>query len=319
MQAYRKSSLFLVCLFSSFLSISSSAQTQNPLIDKDYLISWKSAYVDHMSAPEKQMLANILLSLLCNAVAEEKTQQFSIPIARLNQAIRTKIEQYANPADDIAMLKTLFERLSFVANTRTIYLQTYNTCASHYNKSPVMLIEQAVQDLQLYAQSILRNWAHEKTSQTYQVLKKSSDNLNQTIQHFHAIATLHQGMSEGALPMEISSEDEENKPLIPLHIILQNSAGLQSLSDTIINTLNETTDHAAQVIHVGVEIYKEFYTILYNDLISSSYDQQYATTLFSMHGFLPEEYISFLPHPDHVFEHMLQTTKLYTQTEFLPS
>src|SRR5579871_6912184 len=166
------------------------------------------------------------------------------------------------------MLKTLLERLSFVANTRIIYLQTYNTCATHYNKSTVALIEQAIQDLQFYAQSKLRNWAHEKTNETHLALKKSSDMLSETMQHFHAISGLHRGMSEGALPMEISPEDEENKPLIPLHIILQNNSGLHSLSDTITNTLNETTDHAAQIIHEGVEIYKQFYTILYNDLTS---------------------------------------------------
>lgn len=295
-----------------------ASETQNSLIDKDYLFAWKSAYVDPMSAPEKQMFANILLSLLCNGIAEEKTRQFSTPIARLNQTIRTKIEQHANPADDIAMLKTLLERLSFVANTRIICLQTYNTCATHYNKNTIPVIERAIESLQAYAQTLLRNWAREKTNETYEVLKKNADTVAQTAQHLHALSGLHQGMSEGNLPIEIDPQDEENIPLFPLHIILNNNPGVYSVSDTIVNTLNETTDHAAQVIHVGVEIFKQFYTILYNDLISSS-DQQYATTLFSMHDLLSEEYISLLPHPDRVFEHMLQTTKLYTQTEVLPS
>jgi hypothetical protein len=312
---------FLLTLFimsSSFFT--QTSELHNPLIDNNnYPAEWKRSYVDSMSAPEKQMLANILLSLFCNAIAEQKTRQFSTPIARLNQAIRIKIGQYSNPDDDIAMLKTLLERLSFVANTRTIYLQTYNTCAIHYNKNIIPLIEQAVEGLQLYAQDILRNWANEKTDETHVILRKSSDIIGDTVQHFQGISRLHRGMSDGALPIQIGPEDEANKSLIPLHIILNNNPELYSVNDTLVNALNETTDHATQVVHAGMEIYKQFYTILYNDLTSPSCDQRYATTLFSMHGLLPEEYISFLPHPDHVFEHMLQTTKLYTQTEFLPS
>ena len=39
--------------------------------------------------------------------------------------------------------------------------------------------------------------------------------------------------------------------------------------------------------------------------------------MFSMHDLLPEEYKTILPEAHRVFEHMLQTTKLYTQSEVL--
>ena len=121
------------------------------------------------------------------------------------------------------------------------------------------------------------------------------------------------------LPLQIGPEDEENKSLLVLSIIVKNNPELLAVTENVVNALNETSDHAAQIILTGQEIYKQFYIILYDILMSPACDSRYATTLFSMHDLLPDEFKSSLPHPDHVFEHMLQTTKMYTQTEFSPS
>ena len=313
---FNKKILLTLTLFSSYLIPS---ETSNPLLNTDYLQAWKTSYIDRMSAQDKQMLANIICNLLANTIVEEKVRQFTTPIAHLNRAIRTKIDQYGNPTDDIAMLKTLLERLSFVVSTRTIYNQTLSTCVTHYNKNIVSMIDAALTSLQLYAQAQLRDWTNDQISETNAILKKCSDSVGDTIQHFQGLSNLHKAMSEGKLPIHIAPEDEENKSLIVLSIILKNNPELFGVTENVINALNETSDHAAQIVHASVEIYKQFYTILYNDLTSPTSDQRYATTLFSMHDLLPEEYKSLLPHPDHVFEHMLQTTKMYTQTEFLPS
>ena len=123
----------------------------------------------------------------------------------------------------------------------------------------------------------------------------------------------------GQMPITIAPEDEENKDLFVLSIILKNNPELFTVLENVTLALNETSDHAAHIIHAGAEIYKEFYIVLYNQLMALPCDEHYRTTLFSMYGLLPEEYKSALPHPDHVFEHMLQTTKLYTQTEYSPS
>jgi hypothetical protein len=287
--------------------------------DDQYFQSWKSSYLDHMSLTEKQTIANIIYLLLANSVAESKIRQFSTPIARLNQTIRTKIEHYENATEDIAMLKTLVERLSFVVNTRTIYNETLKTAINHYNKNTSSMIDSALASLQLYAQEKLRNWANERITETSKILKKSSDNVGDTVQHFQGVSNLHKAMSEGTLPMEIQPEDESNKSLLILSIILNNNAELLGITDTVINSLNETTDHAAQIIETGLEIYRNFYIVLYDILMASDRNKQYATTLFGMHDVLPDEYKSALPDVDHVFEHMLQTVKLYTRTEFIQS
>lgn len=306
----------ILSLFLSFFCLSTTA---NNLVEIEYLQAWKSSYLDHMTLQEKQMLANIIHLLHANSIVEFKIRQFATPIARLNQAIRTNIDQYKNTTEDIAILKTLIERLSFVVSTRTIYNETLTTGVTHYNKNTVPMIESALASLQLYAQTILRNWANGRIEETNAQLKKSSDNIGDTVQHFQGISNLHKAMSEGQLPVQIGPEDEQNKTLVILSIILKNNPELFTVTENVVNALNETTDHAAQIILVGAEIYKQFYTILYDILMSPTCNKRYATTLFSMHDVLPDEYKSLLPDPDHVFEHMLQTTKMYTQTEFSQS
>jgi hypothetical protein len=313
MTTHKNMLLSLILLFSC-LSI-----TANVIIDTDYAQSWKASYLDRMTIQEKQMLANIIHLLHANAIIEFKIRQFSTPIARLNQSIRANIDQYKNSTEDIAMLKTLADRLSFVVSTRTIYNETLSTCVKLYNQNTVPVIDAALADLQLYAQTILRNWADQKTSQTNALLKKSSDRIGDTLQYFQGISNLHKAMSEDQLPLQISPEDEINKSLIVLSLIVKNNPELLTITENVVNTLNETSDYASQIIVIGEEIYKQFYIILYDILMSPTYDQQYATTLFSMHDVLPDEYKSLLPHPDRVFEHMLQTAKMYTQTEFSQS
>ncbi|HLC07408.1 MAG TPA: hypothetical protein VJJ26_04445 [Candidatus Babeliales bacterium] len=279
------------------------------------LHTWQTSYIDHMSPQELQITANLVYLLYANSIIEEKIRQFFTPIARLNRAIRVNINIYKNPAEDLATLKTLIERLSFVTSTRTIYNQTLSTCITHYNQNTVQMIDDALEALQLDAQIKLRSWADKQADETALQLKKSSDVFNDSIQHLQGVSRLHKGMSEGKMPVEIPAEDAESKSLIALSIILENNPELFTVIENVTNSLNETSDHVAQIIHAGAEIYKEYYMILYNKLMSPSFDKRYTTTLFSMYGMLPDEYKSTLPSPDHVFEHMLQTTKLYTQTE----
>jgi hypothetical protein len=305
-----KNALLSVLLFSYF-SIAA-----NLIIDTDYMQSWKASYLDHMTLAQKQVLTNIVHLLHANSILEFKIRQFSTPIARLNQAIRTNISQYKDTTEDIAMLKTLVDRLSFVVSTRTIYNQTLNTCVTYYNRNTTPMIDAALADLQLYAQTILRNWANEKIPQTNDLLKKSSDNIGDAVQYFQEVSNLHKIMSEGQLPLQIGPEDEINKSLLVLSIIMKNNPELFSVTENVVNALNETSDYTAQIIIAGEEIYKQFYITLYNILMSPTCDSSYTTTLFSMHDVLPDEFKSPLPHPDQVFQHMLQTTKMYTQTEF---
>ena len=307
--------LSIIFSFSSAFSISIS----NVTISTDHHIEEWQSYLDRMTPQELQITANIIFLLSATSVSEQIISQFTTPIARLHQTIRTKIATYQNPTEELTTLKTLLDRLSYVVGARTIYSQTLNTCLASYGKQPVQIIEDAILSIQLYAQTTLRAWAHSKADETSQQLKKCSDLIIDRIQEFHGVSLLHKGMSDGQLPIKIPSEEEVNKSLIILSIILKNNLELLTVTEDVVNALNETTDHAAQIIQVGVEIYKEYYRAIYKKLMSPSCDKKYATTLFSMYDVLPDEYRSLLPDPDHIFEHMLQTVKLYTQTEFLQS
>ena len=315
-----KKSVLIVSIIISF-SFSTGAASTNVVSDIDYLQSWKSSYLDHMTPQELQLLGNLIHLLHANAIIEFKIRQFSTPIVRLNQSIRKNIDQYKDTAEDITLLKTLIERLSFVVSTRTIYNQTLTTCTTHYNQNPTPIIEAALENMQLYAQTALRNWADEKNDETNFLLQKSSQAMGNAVQHFQGASQLHRAMSMGQLPLQLRQEiDEINKSLLVLSVIASNNPEIYAVAEDVINNLNETSDHVAKIVGKGEAIYRQFYTIIYDKLMSSPAIAQscYATTLFSMHGLLPEEYQSLLPDPNHVFEHMLKTTKMYTQTEFLP-
>jgi hypothetical protein len=303
---------FLSCIFTA--SFSMIANTAN----SSHLEEWQT-HLNRMTPQELQITANMLYLLLANSVAEWQIRKFATPIARLQQSIRTNIAEYKNATEDLAMLKTLIDRLSYVASTRTIYNQTLATCLNYHNQNTIQIVESALAILQIDGQEQLRAWANDKTQETAQQLKKCSETIADSIQHFQGISRLHKGMSEGLMPIKIPQEDEKNKSLITLSIVLKNNPELFTVAENVIHSLNETSDHAAQIINAGIETYKEYYVLLHTMLMAPSFDKQYATTLFSMHGALPDEYKSLLPDTDHVFEHMLQTVKLYTQTEVSPS
>lgn len=304
-----------IVFLSSIFALSCSLTTYCAPVDNDALEQWQTTYLNGMTPEELQFTANFLYLSYATALVELKIRQFSIPISRLNQSVRTNIASYKNTADDLATLKTLIERLSYITGARTIYMESLNTCAKYHTKHTTPTINAALESIQQDAQTTLRAWADEKANETAEHLKKSSENISTCIQHLQAVSGLHKDMSEGNLPLEIPQENEQNRSLIVLDIILRNNPELLTVTEHITNTVNQTSDHAAQIITAGAEIYKQYYTMIYNTISSPSFNQQYATTLFGMHDVLPEEYKTLLPDTDHVFEHMLQTTKLYTQTE----
>lgn len=311
------SSLFMVCtptLISATNMVDSNVQ------------EWQNNYLTLMSPEQLQFTANFLYLSYAVAIGESKVRQFITPLSRLNHAIRTKIITYQNATDDLAMLKTLLDRLSYVAGARSIYLETLKICSQYHGRKKLncffgtpntQLIDAALENIQQAAQKKLIAWTNEMLADTNIQLEKSSTVMSSTSNYFQGMSTFYKNLSEGALPINLPKNQETNKAIIIFDAIIKNNNELLMLAEQGIDAINETSDHVAQLITAGAEIYKQYYTVVYNMIASPAFDARYATTMFGMHDMLPEEYASALPHPDHVFEHMLQTTKLYTQTELL--
>ena len=301
--------LFLSLLFIVCTPLSSSTHTYDTSLQE-----WQQTYLTAMSPEQLQFTANFLYLSYAIAIAEIKIRQFITPLSRLNHTIRTKVITYKDATDDIAMLKTLLDRLSYVAGARTIYMETLKVCLKYHN---IQLIDNALVSIQYDAQKKLSAWTYEMLDETNNRLAKSSENFSLTGQYFQDISQLYNNMSKGILPIKLSKEQEQHKFLIIFDAIMRNNNELLMLAEQGIDTINETSDYAATLITVGAEIYKQYYSVMYEIITAPTFDKQYATTMFSMHDVLPKEYKSLLPDPHHVFEHMLQTTKLYTQTELL--
>ena len=297
------------------LSILLSSILTTASISTDQLKNWHTTYLNIMTQEELQFTANFLYLSYAVALVESKIRQFNTPILHLNQSIRLNIANNQTTTEDLATLKTLLERLSFVAGTRTIYIETYNTCQKQYEQYTTPTIQAALENIQESAQIKLRAWADKKISSTTDKLKQTHTDIGQSLQYLAAISNTYDDLSKGNLPIEVTPENEENRSLMLLNLILSSTPQLITITENLANTFNETSDDAAEIITAGAEIYKQYYSVIHYLMMSPTFDKQYAKTMFGMHDILPDEYKTMLPEVNSVFSHMLETTKLYTQAE----
>jgi len=302
--------IFLLSIFSLLCFLSTQTQSSSSFHH------WQTTCLNNMSPDELQFTANFLYISYAVAVAELKVRQFSTPLSRLLQTIKTNIASYQDCSEELAMLKTLLDRLLFVVGTRTIYAEMLKVCTHYYNEHTNQAIIKALESIQLDARNQLRLWADQQKEPTNAQLKKMAETISNNIPQLQGASELQQMMSKGILPLEMPKENEPFISIIILDTILKSNHQLQTVLDEITNSLNETTDYAEQIITIGADIYKNYYMTARHMLMSPTIDKQYTTTMFSMHDLLPNEYKTMLPDADHVFEHMLQTTKLYTQAEY---
>lgn len=304
-------------IFFSLSILLSSLSIATPISSDNHLKSWQTTYLNAMTPEELQFTANFLYLSYAIALVESKIRQFSNPILHLNQSIRLNIANYKNTTDEIATLKTLLDRLSYVIGARTVYMETYNTCQKQYEQYASPTIQAALESIQQNAQIQLQAWADEKASATADQLKKASADIEHSMQYLTVISRTYNGLSEGDLPVEITPENEENKSLIVLDLIARSTPQFITVTENLAAIFNDTANSTAELITAGAEIYKQYYMVIHYLIMSPTFDTQYAKTMFGMHDVLPEEYTTLLPHADKVFSHMLETTKLYTQTEFI--
>jgi hypothetical protein len=301
--------LSLSILFSSISTIASTSH--------DQLKTWHTTYLNTMTPEELQFTANFLYLSYAIALVEAKIRQFNNPIVHLNQSIRLNIVNYQSATDDFVTLKTLLDRLSVITGARTIYMETYNVCQKYYSEHPNQAIQAALESVQQDAQIQLRAWANEKASATAEQLKKASADIGQSTQYLTGISGTYNRLSEGDLPFDIAPENEVNKSLILLDLILRSTPQCVAVAENLAIIFNDASQDVTELVTATAEIYKQYYAMIHYMLMSPMLDKQYATTMFGMHDILPQEYKTVLPDANNVFSHMLETTKLYTQTEFV--
>lgn len=302
-------------LFLASILFSSTPTTANK--SDDHLKTWYTTYLNSMTPEELQFTANFLYISYAIAIVEAKIRQFNTPILHLNQSIRLNIAQYKDITQDLATLKTLLDRLSIIAGARTIYTETYRICQKYYDEHPTQAIQAALENVQQNAQLQLRAWADDKASATAEQLKQASDEIGQSAQYLAAVAGTYKGLSEGDLPIELTPENTPNKSLILLDLVLRTTPQCVTVTENIASILNDAARDVTDLVAATADIYKQYYSVIHYMIMAPTFDKQYTTTMFGMHDVLPEEYKTALPAPQNVFSHMLETTKLYTQTEFV--
>jgi hypothetical protein len=318
MMLFQINRLFFILLFCmplySFCETNHSSFNQESI----FLDSWENKYLSSLTPQELQLLANMFHLLHTTVVIELKTQQLSCALTKLNQDIRIAIGQQHNPSEEISSLKVLADRLAFVSGSRIIYNKTLEKCLAYYEENRSSIMHQALEECRLFAQKAMRFYSQDQLPETKNLLKKNSEDLDKSIQILGDVFYLYNEMNDGKLPGELSDDDydEEDKELLIHSLVLQINAQLVAFTENNLLTFYETAHYTGNILNSGTQLYQNLYARIHNRLITASIDKKYTTTMFSMYGILPEEYRSTLPNADKAFEHALQTTKLYTQTEF---
>jgi hypothetical protein len=313
-------SLFITSslLFSSFSSYSFSNDVQLASFNKEHAQQWTQNIIESFNPQEIQLTVNILYLLFANAVLDTKTRLFVIPLTRLTQTIRTNIINYKTTANELSTLKTLTDRLSHVIGARAIYNQMLNVCLEYYNNNSSECMRDAIAQLQIHGQTTLNQYAYNSNAALAQQLTRSGQALQSGVEPLQSIANFHSSFAQTKLHLSLSENDIDTMAaLMDIDELLKNNMIATQNTEYALNVLDSSNEYILQLISSATEVYKEHYAQLYNYMMSSEYDQSLATTLFGINDFLPEEFKSQLPSPDRVFEHVLQTVKLYTQIEFI--
>jgi len=292
-------SLFF-CLSMAKTTLFSVENTMSPF---EFLDQWQSTYAEKMTPEELKTSIALLYAFYSNAVITEYVYKLRSEMVLLNQCIRMAIEKNSNPAKELSTLKTLLDHLSTILIARTIYNKLLAKHLDEYNHNEKDIINNAVTDIQLYAQALLLGWSDHTFSPLKKQLQKSSQLTIESLNYLQKIADLHKMLSEGNFPSRINPEDEHNKSLLARSLIMNSSPDILAVIDTLTNELNITTEYATQILTIGTEIYKQFYTILYNRIKIIAIQDGNPS--------LENNYLSSLPEPDSIFEHILHITELY--------
>lgn len=305
-------------VFLPFSSYSFTNDAELTAFNKKHAQQWTENIQDNFTAQDIQLTANILYLLLANAILDTKTRLFVIPLTRLTQTIRANIINYKTTAHELTTLKTLTDRLSHVIGARAIYNQKLNVCLEYYNNNSSDSMLEAIMQLQKHGQIALNQYAHNSNATLAQQLLRSGQALHAGVEPLQSIADFHSLFAHKKLHCPLSDDlIDDITALMEVDELLKNNMIATQNTEYSLNVLNASNEYILQIISAATEVYKEHYAQLYTYMMSSEYDQNFTTTLFGINDFLPEEFKSQLPDPNHVFEHVLQTVKLYTQIEFI--
>lgn len=299
----RKCLFLLLSVLVSSLYAEESFLTQPPQKAQE----WISSHIISMDPHEVQLITNMLYFLYANSLINMKIREFVIPISQLSQAIRRHLTTNTNLSQELTTLKTLLERLKILNGAQEIYWQSLQHCQNACNTPQ---LKNALEALQEYGQKVLTVLAQDDLSNTQNSTRFLITELEKNIEELNKVNSFYK-----ELDSKINQKNQQkNIGLMVLDDIINNNLSIMNITQQSGNiTENFYLSHCMRLLVIGSKIYKDYYDALY------AFNRYTKTTnnvvMFGMYGNLAEEYKNNLPHPDHVFEHILQTVKLYTHIE----
>src|SRR5690606_25598165 len=132
---------------------------------KTHAEQWITHFTEKTQPKDIQLASNMLYLLYANGLIDTKIHQLIIPITRLTQTIRNNIANYKTTTNELSILKTLTDRLSFVIGARVIYNKALEVCLNYCNKNMSFEAHNAMLILEEYGQNELNKYAQENSSE----------------------------------------------------------------------------------------------------------------------------------------------------------
>lgn len=309
---------FLLTLLVSFYSNLISAETHNSYTYQDSADQWALHIVENLKEDKTQVLANVIYLCYANALIEEKINLINNTIGELYRSIKSLALENDQLDQEIAALKTLLERLSFFVMARSIYTQKLQTCVKYYNQNTNLIASQAIAHLQYMREKALNQEALAKKDHTSALLARSSEMLSQQIPVVNALAHLYKDLASGEYDdyFNTAQETKDISSIALIDEVLKNNAIAQETADLMIKTLNVSKKYAqAMISSVSNDMYKIYYTALYNKISTETFDQHYSTVLFDTDSLLSEKQRTALPSADQIYHHIVKTVESYNNNQ----
>ena len=266
---------------------------------------WGTDYLAAMTPQQLQIITNMAYLLYVNILFDLSTRTYVPALLACTQKIQKKLQTNEDTTQELALAKTLAEKLQSIVRTRNVVTHKIQV-ASHYidtnaQNEKFQSIISATQALQLHGQQLLCIYANNYKQEINECMTTNAKALDNIVQFLHSAADMYKKPDElnNLLPNVVS----ENKELVKIEIASNIAYEVTARGWESIAVSQNTMNCLTQLLKVARIVYGTYYQAAYTYMKTKNNNPQYRTHMFDVKGVLPAEYRSTpLPAPQELVQ-----------------
>ena len=253
---------------------------------------WRTDHLTPMAPQQLQIIANIAYLLYANILCDLSTRTYLPALVFCAQKIQEKLQAGQDSTQELALLKTLTDKLQVISNKRSIIGRTLQETNNYINSNAQnQLFQQimpALQSLQLYSQQLLLMYANNAQQEIDDYMTATAETLNNIVQSLNSAATMFKKPQElkNLLPDVLPN----NQELAKIEVATKVAQGIATCGWENITIAQNTMQYLTQLLRVAQIAYGSYYQATYNYMKTRDGNRQYTTHMFDEKGLLPAEY-----------------------------